>query len=176
MNRCLCLFVVIVAVCLFPFSASGSDPLKIGVVDLQKCMAGSVEGKRVFEELKKKKDVMQKKLDNRQNALLQLKEKIEKQSVMLSPDARENQQKDFERQRREFKYIYDDLSNEMRKAEAETMKKMLKELGKIVSSVGEKGNYDLILERTNSAVVYLNNAFDITDKVTKAYNDIQQQE
>lgn len=176
MNRFLCLFVVIVAICLLPFSASGSDPIKVGVVDLQKCMAESIEGKRIFEELKKKKDVMQKKLDKRQGALMELKEKIEKQSMMLSPDAREIQQKDFERQRREFKYIYDDLSDEMRKAESETMKKMLKALGKVVASVGEKGNYDLILERTNSAVVYLNNAFDITDEVTKVYNGMQQQE
>jgi len=173
MKRYLSLFFFVVfmmAVTVFPLSAVGADPGKIGVVDLQRCLTESIEGKKAFQDLKTKKDVMQRKLDERQEELLKLKDELEKQSMMLSMDAKEDKEKEFERKRRDFKYFYDDLSSEMKKAEAEARAKMLKELEKVVVDIGEKGLYLMVFERRSGGIMYIDKAIDITVEVIKAYD------
>ncbi len=146
---------------------------KIGVVDLQRCIQETDEGKKIYQELKTKKDEMQRRLDEKQDELLRLKEELEKQSMMLSVDAKEDKQKDFERKGREFKYMYDDLSEEMRKAEAEAKKDILQDLETVVTRIGENDKYQVIFERRSSGIMFIDNAIDITDEVIKAYNQMR---
>ena len=80
----------------FHGSVLGAEVHKIGVIDLQKCITESKEGRKVFEALKEKKGLMQKKLDKKQTELLQIKEQLEKQTMMLSMDAREDKRKEFD--------------------------------------------------------------------------------
>ena len=161
---------VLIALCFFPVSAMGADSIKIGIVNLQRCITESIAGKRVKNELQKKQDIMQKELDERQSKLLELKNELEKQSMMLSMDAKEDKAKEFERQRRELKYFYDDISNKMRKAEADAKKILLEDLEKVVRDIGDKGKYTLIFERMSSSIMYHRKAMNITDEVIKAYD------
>ena len=170
MRKYLCPLFVLTALCLLPVSAMAADSFKVGVVDLHRCIQESIEGKKAKDKLQTKKDDMQKKLDERQNKLLELKKELEKQSMMLSMDAKEDKEKEFERQRREFKYFYDDISNQMRKAEAEIRKDLLGDLEKVVKDIGGKGNFTLIFERRSSGIMYLQDTIDITDEVLKAYD------
>ncbi len=164
--------VLIVCFLILIFSASAycADNMKIGVVDLQRCITESADGKKIYQELKKKKDEMQKKLDVKQEELLKMKEEIEKQSMMLSVDAREDKEKTYERKRREFKYYYDDLSEEMMKAEQEARKGILAELEKVVAEIGEKGKYNMIFERRSGGLMYSDKGIDITAEVLKAFD------
>jgi outer membrane protein len=148
-----------------------ADTGKMAIVDLQVCVRDSVEGKRIFEGLKKTKDDMQKKLDVRQEELLKFKEELDKQGMMLSLDAREDKEKEFERRKRELKYYYEDLTEEMRKEEAEARGNIVKELEKVVSEIGSKGGYRMIMERRTSGIMYFDKTIDITAEVTKAYDD-----
>jgi len=170
MRKYLCPLFVLILLCFLPVSAIGADSVKIGTVDLQRCIMESIEGKKVKNELQKKKNSMQAKLDERQNKLLKLKNEIEKQSMMLSMDAKEDKAKDFERQRREFKYFYDDINNQMRKAETEVKKVLLEDLEKVVKDIGDKGNFTLIFERRSGGIMYMQKTVDITDEVIKAYD------
>jgi len=173
MKRCGCLLMTMVVLAFFctPVAAAG---LKVGVVDLQRCIMESVEGKKVKDELQKKKDAMQQKLDERQNKLVQFKKELDKQSMMLSMDAKQDKAKEFERQRREFKYFYDDVVRQMRKVELEAKKKLVRELEKVVNGIGEKGKYDLILERRTSGILHYQKTLDVTDAVIKAYDRSKQ--
>jgi outer membrane protein len=112
--------------------------------------------------------------DKQQEDLRGLKDELDKQSMMLSMDAKEDKEKEFERKRREFKFLYEDLSEEMRKVENDARKKILEELEKMVMDMGKKGNYLLIFERRSSGIMSLDKAIDITDDVIKAYNKTKQ--
>ena len=130
----------------------------------------SKEGRKIFQFLKEKKTSMQKKLDEKQAELLLIKEQLEKQNMMLSMDAKEDKRKEWERKGRELKYFLDDLNEEMRKAEGEAKKKILKELEVIVNRIGREGKYHLILERVTGGVVYFSGVIDITGDVIKEYD------
>ncbi|MFC1867865.1 OmpH family outer membrane protein [Thermodesulfobacteriota bacterium] len=163
-------FFIMIVIFMFQHSAFAADAIKIGILDLQRCMQESNEGKRVFQSLKKKHDSMQKKLDERQNELIQMQKEIEKQSLMLSLDAKEDKRKEFERRRRDLGYILQDLNEEMNKSEASARKKILKDLEGIVEKIALKGAYDLIIERRGGGILFTSEGLHITDQVIDAYN------
>ena len=162
--------VLISIVVLFQHHALAADPLKVGVVDLQKCIEQSNEGKRVYSSLKEKHDSMQERLNEKQKELAQMQKDIEKQSLMLSLDAKEDKQRDFERKRRDLGYLLQDMNEEMNKAEANARKKILQDVEEIVKTIAKKGDYDLILERRTAGVMFISDPLDITEKIIEAYN------
>ena len=170
MKRYFRVMIVMIALCIFPMTHPAAASEKIGVLDLQRCFMESIEGKKIVEELKKKKDSLQKKFDKKQNAFLKLQDELKKQSMMLSADARISKEREFERMRRELKYTYDDLISEMRNAEMEAKKAVFKELEKVIQDIGKKGDYFLIMERRAGGIMYYGKAVDITDEVIKTYD------
>jgi len=66
--------------------------------------------------------------------------------------------------------MYDEYSQDMKDTEMEAIKKVMKELEKVVEEMGKKEGYTIILERRTLGLLYFNNAVDLTDRVTDAYD------
>jgi len=143
---------------------------KIGVVDIQKFQKKSKNFQAIGNKVKKKFDAMQQKLDDERNALLKLEEDFKKQSMMLSLDAQEDKKRELEKKRRYYKYIYEDLSQEMKDTESEATGQIGKELENVVKKIAEKEGYTLILEKRTLGLIYYSDVIDITDRVVEAYD------
>jgi outer membrane protein len=146
--------------------------VKVGVVDLQKFQKNSKAFQKASVGVKKKFDDMQQKLNDERNAVGKLDEELKKQSMMLSLDAQEDKKRELEKKQRQFKFMYDEFSQEMKDTEMEAIKKVMKELEKVVEKIGEKEGYTIILERRTLGLLYFNNTIDLTDRVTDAYDKL----
>ncbi len=146
--------------------------VKVGVVDLQKFQKNSKAFQKASVGVKKKFDDMQQKLNDERNAVGKLDEELKKQSMMLSLDAQEDKKRELEKKQRQFKFMYDEFSQEMKDTEMEAIKKIMKELEKVVEKIGEKEGYTIILERRTLGLLYFNNTIDLTDRVTDAYDKL----
>ena len=146
--------------------------VKVGVVDLQKFQKNSKAFQKASVGVKKKFDDMQQKLSDERNTVAKLDEELKKQSMMLSLDAQEDKKRELEKKQRQFKFMYDEFSQEMKDTEMEAIKKVMKELEKIVEKIGEKEGYTIILERRTLGLLYFNNTIDLTDRVTDAYDKL----
>jgi len=82
MKKCLWLSVIVSVIVLCSTVSSGEEEKRIGLIDLQRCIQESQEGKKVFEVLKSKKDDLQKRLDMKEKELLDLRKELEKQAMM----------------------------------------------------------------------------------------------
>ena len=152
------------------------DVTKVGIIDLQRCLQESKEGKRVTQLLQKKKVVLQSQLDEKQKELMDLRREFEKQAMMLSMDAQTDKRRAVERKTRELEYHFQDLNAEMRRAEEREKKRIFDELGKVIEKIGSTGNYALVLEKRSGGVLYWNKVIDITDQVIKAYDKVKEEE
>ena len=154
------------------FGAQAAAPasFRIGVVDIQKFQTKSKNFQGISAKLKKKFDSMQQKLDDERNSMIKLEDEFKKQSMMLSLNAQEDKKKELEKKRRYYKYIYEDLSTEMKDAEADATGDIGKELEKVVRTIAEKDGYTLILEKRTLGLIYYSDVIDITDKVVEAYD------
>ena len=155
-------------------TALGQKSFKVAVVDIQRLQNQSAVFQKQRAKLKNKFDAMQKKLKDEEQAIRKLEEDFNKQSMMLSLDAKEDKKRELERKKRHFKYLYEDYTQEMKDAEKEATKRVGKELEKIVQKIAAEKGYILIFERRTIGLIYFDDAIDITDQVTKAYDKTQQ--
>ena len=152
--------------------ASGAEAeMKIGVVDLQKAMELSEEGQKAKAVFQKKVERVQSDLKAKQDELAMLKEEIDRQSLLLSEEARIEKQSSYQIGLKDFKRLYEDAQEELRREDAKLSEKILKELQTIIEDFGEKQKYDLILEKTQSGLMHRNSNLDITSKIILLYDD-----
>ncbi len=164
---------IIIVILLTHNGALGEDSIKVGLIDIQRCLEESKEGKRVLQLLKKKKGVLQRQLDKKQRDLLELTKELEKQAMMLSMDAQEDKRRTVQSKARELEYLLRDLNEEMRRAQEKEEGRMLEELGKVIEKIGSEENFTLIVEKRAGGALYQADSIDITEKVIRAYEQMK---
>jgi len=100
------------------------------------------------------------------NSLKSASDKFEREAPTLSESQRVQRQKqlvdqdrDFQRKRREFQEDLNARKNE-------ELQQVLERANRVVKQVAEQEKYDVVLQEA----VYINPKYDITDKVIKALN------
>jgi len=147
-----------------------AETAKIGVLNMKQLQQNSVKFQKIREELKEKFNALQKKLDAERAQISKIEEELQKQSMMLSLDAKEGKEMELGKRTRHYKYMYEEVTQEMKNAEYEATRKVGKEIEKIVEKIGQTEGYSVILEEGTVGLIYYNNALDITGRVTKAYD------
>lgn len=143
---------------------------KIAYVDLQKALNMSTAGQKAKEEISGKFQGYQDELASRQEELKKLKEDLEKQAILLSEDARAQKERDFQRKLKDFQRFAKDVEEELQQKDAYHTRQILEEVQGIINNIGKKNGYTVILERTESSVLYGDPSVDLTDQVIEALN------
>jgi outer membrane protein len=150
-------------------TASVASAQKIAYVDLQRALNEVDEGKQAKARLQKDFAKKQKKLDQQQNEVKKLKEELEA-GVMLSDEVKRQKAMVLQQKMYELQQLYFQLQQELSQAEAKATKKIFDKMGTIIEKIGKEKGYDLILEKTESSVLYAKSGMDITDELVKRFN------
>jgi len=164
------LMFVLIPIFFYGMSQAEAAEFKFGYVDLQKCLLKSAEGKKAFSQLKARKAQMQEKLDKYQAELDQLKEEMAKQGLMLSPEAKRDKERAFQRKLRDFNDMLNDFKEEMNREEERHKTRVLKDLADIIEAYGKGKGYTMIFEKTTSGLLWATKSTDLTDEIIKAYD------
>jgi outer membrane protein len=164
------LWVMVVAMSLIPLSAM-SQALNIVYVDIQRVMQESDKGKEAKKALTEEADKLKKTLDGKQDELQKMKDAIEKQGAMITPDARAEKEKQYQNKVKDYQRLYNDYQGELQQKDQELTQKILKELEEVVRNLGEKEKYTLILEKSQAGILFASSAIDITGKVITLFNE-----
>ena len=150
--------------------AAWSAELKVGVVDIQRaineCQAGKDAKKAIVKEAEKFQSLVQ----QRQKELQTLKETLEKQSPMLTAEARQAKEKEYQSKLRDFQRWGEDNQNEINQKRIDMEKNISIGLQKVIQKVGADEGFSFILEKNEQVVLYSSKAMDITDRVIKAHD------
>jgi outer membrane protein len=147
-----------------------SAEVKIGLVDIQRAINESQAGKDAKKALAKEAEKFQKQLQDKQRELQTLKESFEKQSMMLSQEAKVNKEKEYQTKLRDFQRWGQDSQNDLNAKRAEMERHISLGLQKVIKKVGEEDGYTIVLERNEAIVLYGSKTNDITDRVIKAFD------
>jgi len=144
--------------------------LKIAYVDIQKAVNDSNAGKEAKKAITKDVEKIQHIVVDKQKELQTLKESLDKQALMLTPDARANKEKEYQNKLREFQRWGEDTQNEINQKRMEIERNISAALIKVIQKIGADEGYTVILEKNESIVLYAAKSIDITDRVIKAYD------
>ena len=150
-------------------SALAAD-FKIAYVDIQKAVNDSNAGKEAKKAITKDVEKFQRLVADKQKELQTLKESLDKQVLMLTPDARANKEKEYQNKLREFQRWGEDTQNEVNQKRIEMERNISIALIKVIQKIGADEGYTVILEKNENIVLYASKTIDITDRVIKAYD------
>jgi outer membrane protein len=150
--------------------AAAADPVRIGVVDLQRCLNESKLGKKYKAEFVTEADDLKAALDREEEQLKALRESLEKQSMVLSETARAEKEREYKEKLDSFKERFKESQKTLQRKDQELMRMIMKDLQEVIRDLGETGGYTAILERTESMVLYFPSQVDLTDEVVRRYD------
>lgn len=165
--------IILTSLIFYPSLSWPLEKIKIAIVDLNKCIRESLKGKRLYRRLEDKRDVLQKKLNQKEEELKKLQDELKRQAMMLSPEALRKKRKLFERKQQEYRYFLEDAQDELREEEARGIEKLLRELRKIIANIAKKEGYTIVLEKSKGGILYNKTGIDITNKVIKEFDSIK---
>jgi len=136
-----------------------------------KALNESDSGKKAKTDLEVLIKSKQSVLDEKGKEIEKLKADLEKQSSVLSAEAKKSKEDNLEKLLREYQRLVSDSQNEVKKKESELTGEILKEIRVIVDKMGEEGGYTMILENADGLVLYSKKEINLTDAVLKKYNE-----
>jgi outer membrane protein len=149
-----------------------SADIKIGSVDMQKAVNECNAGKEAKKVLTKEAEKFQRLIAEKQKELQGVKESLEKQGLVLTPEARTGREKELQTRLRDFQRWGEDVQNELNQKRIEEERNISIGLIKVAQEIGVNEGYTLILQKDENIVLFASRPTDITDQVIKAY-DVQ---
>ena len=143
---------------------------KIGVVDMQRALMETEDGRKAKDQLKKLFDQRQKTLDKQQEDLKAMKDTVDKQRDVLSREVWAKKVEDLQKKLAELQQTYMEFQRELAAKEGEMTRPILDRMQRIMRRMGQAEGYALILERGEAGVVYVPSSYDLTDVLIQRYN------
>ncbi len=137
---------------------------KIATMDLKKVLEASKAGQTAQATVKQKYEEYQAKLGKKEEALLALKDDIEKKRTVWSDDVRNQKERDFKRGVQDLDEESKYANNDMKDFEKKQIEPLLKELDGIIDEYGKAQGLAVILDTTRG-VVYQDESLDISAKI-----------
>jgi outer membrane protein len=147
------------------------EVLKIGVIDLQKCIQQSESGKEASRGLQEKVDRIKKDLEAKKEELKKLSDEFNIKSSVLSADAKREREKELIRKDEDLRQLVRKKEEEMQKDEYNAMQPLLSELFDITKKLAKEEGYTLILESKSGVVYFDKPVEEITEKVIRLANE-----
>ena len=145
-------------------SASTVDAqVKIGVVDLQRAINETEDGRQAKRRLKKVFDERQKSLNVKQ-------ESLERQQDVLNQDAFKKKVEKYQTDLMDLQNEYVQYQQELSTKEAELTQKILEKMQAILRRIGQTDGYTIIIEANEGGVVWVPGNLDLTDVLIQRYN------
>ncbi len=152
---------------------AAEGPLKIGILDLNKAVNESDQGKKAKVELEAYIKGKQAALDELAKKAETLKNELDKQSDIMSAEAKKSKEDELARLSREYQRTASDSQVDVRKKENELTHGIIEKLKNVVKVIFEDENYTIIFEKNDGSVLYSDKTIDITDRVIRKFDESQ---
>ena len=148
--------------------AFSADPVKIGVIDLQKILETSNSGKAAQNELKVQRDKMQADMKQRGNEIQEIESRMQREAMVMSKETREEKEREHRIKVSDFQALQRKYQSDLQEIERKLMGKLQTEITSLVSDIAKKDGYLLVI--SNIGVIYSLPATDLTERLIQELN------
>ena len=146
--------------------SSWAQEFRIGFVNTDRIFREANAAKAAQTKLETEFAKREKELIDIGNTLKTASEKFEREAPTLAESARNTRQKQLVEQDRDFQRKRREFQEDLNARKNEELQAVLERANRLVKQVAEAEKYDVVLQEA----VYINPKHDITDKVLKALN------
>lgn len=155
-----------------PDSAEAAVPetKKVGLVDLQRVLLETTQGKKARQDLEKAVARSSAKLERKAADLQKSYEDLQAKAAMLSEQELMRRQQELMLAEQELQELYSEEQADLAKKEGLLMEKIYKNAAGIVKTMAKDEGIQIVLVRSELTVLYAKPQLDMTNKVIVAYD------
>jgi outer membrane protein len=157
---------VTLAIC-FTSAAEAKQP-RIGVVNMQRAISETNEGKQAEKKLNSLKKKLENELNRKLKEFYKEEEKLRKAWSILKEPEKRKRQKQSQEKFQGLQKRYMEAERELMKRKTKAMMSITKKMTGIIQRMAKKEKYDYIF--ANAAVLWAPRHVDLTNEVIRAYN------
>ena len=146
--------------------AAQAQEFRVGFISTDRIFKEATTAQQAQKKLEQEFSKREKELNDAGGALKTAVEKFERDASTLSESQRVARQKQLGEQDRDFQRKRREFQEELNARKNEEFQLVLEKANRVIRQVAETEKYDLVLQEA----VYINPKHDITDKVLKAIN------
>ena len=144
----------------------GAQEFKIGIVNIDRIFREATSAKAAQAKLEAEFGKREKEITDLGAQLKTLADKFDREAPTLAESQRTSRQKQLVEQDRDFQRKRREFQEDLNARKNEELQQVIERANRIVKTVAEAEKYDLVLQEA----VYANPKHDITDKVIRALN------
>ena len=157
-------FLLAATLVLTPMWAAAAE-FKVGIVDGMDVVSKSADGKRVQDSIKRKSEELGKPFAQKRQDLAKEVDEFQKQASVMKEDARKRKGEELEKKMQEFQRQGADAEKQLSAYQEQQLQPLFQKLETAVKTVASAEKLDLVLDKRNSGLLYMDPKLDITDKV-----------
>lgn len=150
-----------------PTITSAAKQSGIAIVDLERVLSESKEGKSLKSRLEKLQLELQAKLSSKTGEVQSLREQIAAKQGSAKPEDLEVLQQELQIKTAEAQREMQAAQKQMQQAGQAGMSSFKDKLVPVVQQIGKKDNYALVMQKIEDVLLYVADGVDITDQVIK---------
>jgi outer membrane protein len=164
--------VVAVLVLMVTGLAFSQENAKIGFVDMKRVMNDCKAGKAALAKLEKNAKEKQANIDKEKKKLESQQADFEKRAAGMSDKERQDKQKEFQEKIQAFQKMVGQNQQEFNELQAEYTKKVFNDMKKAIANIAKADNYTIIIEKTDTSILYSKDGLDLTEKVMEKMDSL----
>jgi outer membrane protein len=151
-------------------AAKDDQPIKVGVVDIDRAISSTDEGKAAREEFARKQREAEGKIQPLVERYQAVEEEMKAKKFVLSDEALFQKQLDLVEMRNQIQSKMKEIEGQMKVDQKRLEGPLIAKLGAIIEDIGKNQGFALILRRGAPGFLYTREALDVTDLVIEKYN------
>jgi outer membrane protein len=161
--------IVLAAVLILTSALAAQADFKVGVVDGMDVVSKSAAGKSVQDAIKRKSEELGRPIGQQRQDLQKQVEEFQKQAGVMKEDARKQKAEELERKMRDFEKKGADAEKQLSQFQEQQLAPMFHKLEAAVKSVAQQEKLDMVLDKRNAGLLYMDPKLDITEKVRSRF-------
>lgn len=146
-----------------------TEGLRIGVVDQDRILNESEEGKRLRADLEKLRDAKATEIESLETEIKALQEQLQNAQMSMSNDRQQDISRQLKKKRVEYERVNEDASAEFQEAANRAQLRLVSMFRELIRQYGAQQGYTAIFEA--NTLYYSADAVDVTDDLLGRFNE-----
>ena len=131
----------------------------------------SADGKRIQESIKRKSEELGKPFGQKQKDLAKEVEDFQKQASVMKEDAKKRKAEELEKKMQDFQKQGADAEKQLQQFQEKELAPLFQKLEGAVKAVAQQDKLDMVLDKRNAGLLFMDPKLDITDKVRSKFGN-----
>lgn len=150
--------------------AQQAAPLKVAVIDVQRLLTDSAEGKSAMDKLKALGESKKQEIEGLQSEITDMRNRLTEGRLSLSEERQEEIEKQLQAKLVDLRRVQEDANRELEQEQDKALGAIEAKVIPLIAKIASEQGYTMVFNKFQSGLLYATDSIDITDSVLQRFD------